>query len=452
MRHVLSCGRRLHVVGIAAALFFALSAGPALASSTPSVPPAGTITTADPRDDFAGNAAGSGTASVECFDAFSTASCSDHELEVTEQDATPGEEVEVAVRFPNLADDTLEADLDVFVFLCTDDPTNPLVPDPFFGLRGGSLLDTECTPVASSTLSNLVTPTDGVFYEERVTFTAIDTVAAPGDTFYLILVLPSTTVGASAYTACAGYVGFCDPAPTGGDTDGDGVPDDQDNCPTVANPDQTDTDGDGLGDACDPTPGEFLTACAPSTVEDRHRKIHGAGKVAGTTSEEAYFAINVRRYWDKNGDGDGWDRGERDNDDYDEHSSSDRHKRKLDGKVHHYEKRDGDFKFQSKFLTCATFLDGAQSAEVRGTGEVRDRRDGDSSGRKDRNDVCFRAYADDNGKPGAGRDVWHLTVYERTNGSCTSVVIYNNGPQTIQQGEIRYRMKEQEGHQGYSRD
>jgi hypothetical protein len=36
------------------------------------------------------------------------------------------------------------------------------------------------------------------------------------------------------------------------DTDGDGVPDAEDNCPADANPDQVDTDSDGLGDACDP--------------------------------------------------------------------------------------------------------------------------------------------------------------------------------------------------------
>ena len=37
----------------------------------------------------------------------------------------------------------------------------------------------------------------------------------------------------------------------GGDSDGDGVCDNQDNCPNNANPSQSDVDGDGIGDACD---------------------------------------------------------------------------------------------------------------------------------------------------------------------------------------------------------
>jgi hypothetical protein len=35
------------------------------------------------------------------------------------------------------------------------------------------------------------------------------------------------------------------------DTDGDGIPDASDNCPSVANPDQADSNGNGIGDVCD---------------------------------------------------------------------------------------------------------------------------------------------------------------------------------------------------------
>ena len=46
----------------------------------------------------------------------------------------------------------------------------------------------------------------------------------------------------------AGSAGKCK-TPT--DADGDGLPDDSDNCPSTPNPDQADTDSDGQGDACD---------------------------------------------------------------------------------------------------------------------------------------------------------------------------------------------------------
>jgi hypothetical protein len=41
------------------------------------------------------------------------------------------------------------------------------------------------------------------------------------------------------------------PAAVAVDTDSDGIPDSADNCPALANPNQSDLDNDGKGDVCD---------------------------------------------------------------------------------------------------------------------------------------------------------------------------------------------------------
>ena len=64
----------------------------------------------------------------------------------------------------------------------------------------------------------------------------------------------------------------------GPDTDGDGVFDPFDNCPTVYNPLQKDTDGDGVGDACDNCP----TVYNPSQADTDGDGIGDACEVACT--------------------------------------------------------------------------------------------------------------------------------------------------------------------------
>jgi hypothetical protein len=111
------------------------------------------------------------------------------------------------------------------------------------------------------------------------------------------------------------------------DTDKDGVPDNIDNCPRVANPDQKDSDGDGIGNACDSSPfsvpvttqgvilldfdGYYLSnqswnngvpiQCQPSglypadvqTVLDSVSKDYSRFNVIVTTDENVYIKANI---------------------------------------------------------------------------------------------------------------------------------------------------------------
>jgi hypothetical protein len=52
------------------------------------------------------------------------------------------------------------------------------------------------------------------------------------------------------------------------DTDGDGIADSTDNCPSISNPDQTDTDGDLIGDVCDDHNGPEDTTAPVISIAD----------------------------------------------------------------------------------------------------------------------------------------------------------------------------------------
>ncbi len=82
-------------------------------------------------------------------------------------------------------------------------------------------------------------------------------------------------------------------ANAGGDTDGDGVCDNVDNCVNTANPNQADNDGDGIGNVCDDTPnGSSEPSCNEVVVSAE------SGKLIVSNLTAPIVAINV---FDKNG-------------------------------------------------------------------------------------------------------------------------------------------------------
>ena len=86
------------------------------------------------------------------------------------------------------------------------------------------------------------------------------------------------------------------------DRDGDGKPNDRDNCPTVSNPDQKDDDGDGKGDACDACPNVSnpLDQPCPASLYAIKQKTTAVGSVVsvegvvtGVTANSPTFFIQV---------------------------------------------------------------------------------------------------------------------------------------------------------------
>jgi Thrombospondin type 3 repeat len=93
------------------------------------------------------------------------------------------------------------------------------------------------------------------------------------------------------------------------DTDGDGVPDSEDNCPNDANPDQADADQDGLGNACDSNSyaPELGTAAADSNLNEGDTlSASGSFTDADGNSTLTITADNTAGTFTDNGDGT-WD-------------------------------------------------------------------------------------------------------------------------------------------------
>ncbi len=88
------------------------------------------------------------------------------------------------------------------------------------------------------------------------------------------------------------------PKPGPDDLDGDGVPNASDNCPNMANADQKDTDGDGKGDVCDPcptqaNPGPALCPVLPADITEINQSL-GNG-VSGQQVKTPVLVVTVAK-------------------------------------------------------------------------------------------------------------------------------------------------------------
>jgi hypothetical protein len=161
------------------------------------------------------------------------------------------------IRFAPL--DALLANGPLYVTIAVDDdPSNVRKIRPAFALYGG--WDTNPSSERHQTYTTTPRPLDDPLGSQGLTLLDYAVAPAAGDSMSQTFRLKSDYAG--RYTLVVGALGMVDgryrvtitPGVAPPDSDGDGVSDDVDNCPTVANPDQLDTDGDGMGDACDPFP------------------------------------------------------------------------------------------------------------------------------------------------------------------------------------------------------
>jgi hypothetical protein len=131
---------------------------------------------------------------------------------------------------------------------------------------------------------------DAILLFDRTTFEGIGTLALP-NVLGAARGFVQTGARAFAFATGAGQVFLASAPATTGDADGDGIGDELDNCPQLANPLQENANGDFLGDACDPG----LGAGSPSFLLARCQALSAsqAAQIAAAQSSVASLQLAI---------------------------------------------------------------------------------------------------------------------------------------------------------------
>lgn len=108
----------------------------------------------------------------------------------------------------------------------------------------------------------------------------------------------SSTSSSSADSSSSSGFEEPDPIETPDDSDSDGIADEQDNCPLVANEDQADSDDNGIGDACD-------TLTGPDSDGDTVPDLLDNCPAIANTSQQDIDNDNIGDACDQDDDNDG---------------------------------------------------------------------------------------------------------------------------------------------------
>lgn len=135
-------------------------------------------------------------------------------------------------------------DGDLTLTLISPNGTNVILSNGNGG-SGNNYTNTVFADDASNTISSGSAPFTGLFIPDEA-LSILNGEFSSGD--WSLLVVDDAGVDTGSIDSWSIY--FCGSPPT--DSDGDGLTDNVDNCPSISNADQADFDGDGLGDVCDP--------------------------------------------------------------------------------------------------------------------------------------------------------------------------------------------------------